>query len=488
MANAEFVVVMASSIPAAGAGRNAAFPRPDRGVNPPIAPWAGWMDRVCAPNYSRAMGSATAASRPAALAALASLAGRVLRPYVSARTWLAVAYLLTGLPIGLAGAALVAFGLPFAVACIALALSGIPALAIILAVIDQLCRLQRAGTAALAGVPVPAPPPEPLTSGAWWRPRWRVVLGPWRWRQAVAVVALLPVQLVGFAVVAVCWVGGAALALLPAYNGPGHGVQIGSRPVHGIALALWSVGGALLLLAAPWATRGLTIVLAGWTRLLLGPGRSQVLADRIGELEHSRAEVIDAAEVERRRIERDLHDGAQQRLVAMTMELARAQARFAAEDPAAARVLVDQAHAQALASLAELRSLVRGVHPPVLSDRGLDAALSGLAALCPVPVAVDVDLAGRPAPAVEAIAYFVVAESLTNVAKHACATRARVDVRGEPGRLVVTIQDDGIGNADPAGAGLAGLAARVAAVDGRLTIDSPPGGPTLITAELPCAS
>jgi len=434
------------------------------------------------------MGSATAASRPAALAALAALPGRVLRPYVSARTWRAVAYLLAGGPIGVAGGVVLFMGLPSSVFLIAVALSGIPALALILAIIDLLCRLQRASTAALAGVPVLAPPPEPLTSGAWWRPRWRGLLGLQRWRQAAAVLVLAPVQFAGFVMVAVCWAGGAAFALLPTYEGPGRGVEIGSRPVHGAALAAWSVLGVLLLLAAPWATRGLTIVIAGWTRRLLGPGRSQVLTDRIGQLEHSRAEVIDAGEAERRRIERDLHDGAQQRLVAMTMELARAQARFDAEDPAAARVLVDQAHAQALASLAELRSLVRGVHPPVLSDRGLDAALSGLAALCPVPVTVGVDLAARPAPAVEAIAYFVVAEALTNVAKHARATQARVDVRGEPGRLIVTIQDDGIGNADPAGAGLTGLAARVAAVDGRLTIDSPPGGPTLIIAELPCAS
>jgi signal transduction histidine kinase len=437
------------------------------------------------------MGPATAASRPAALAALAALAtlaGRVVRPYVSARTWLALAYLLTGLPIGVAGAMVLAMGLPFAVFLIALALSGIPALAIILAVIDLLCRLQRACTATLAGVPVQAPPPEPLTNGKWWRPRWRGLLGPQRWRQAAAVAALAPVQLAGFVVVAVCWAGGAALAAAPAYEGPGRGVEIASRPVHGWALAAWSVGGVVLLLAAPWATRGFAMVLASWTRLLLGPGRSQVLTDRIGQLEHSRAEVIDAAETERRRIERDLHDGAQQRLVAMTMELARAQARFAAEDPAAARVLVDQAHGQALAALAELRSLVRGVHPPVLSDRGLDAALSGLAALCPVPVTVDVDMAARAAPTVEAIAYFVVAETLTNVAKHARASRVNVSVRSDPDGLTVTVRDDGIGNADPAGAGLAGLAARVAAVDGRLTIDSPPGGPTLITAELPCAS
>jgi signal transduction histidine kinase len=172
----------------------------------------------------------------------------------------------------------------------------------------------------------------------------------------------------------------------------------------------------------------------------------------------------------------------------MTMELARAQARFDAEDPVAARTLVDQAHSQAMAALAELRNLVRGVHPPVLSDRGLDAALSALAALCPVPVTVDADLATRPAPAVEAIAYFVVAEALTNVAKHARASRVDVGVRGDGRTVSVTVRDDGIGNADPSGTGLAGLAARVAAVDGRLTIDSPPGGPTLITAELPCAS
>ena len=172
----------------------------------------------------------------------------------------------------------------------------------------------------------------------------------------------------------------------------------------------------------------------------------------------------------------------------MAMDLARAQARFDAEEPAAARPMVDQAHGHVLAALAELRSLVRGVHPPVLSDRGLDAALSGLAALCPAPVTVDVDLAARPGAAVEAIAYFVVAETLTNVAKHSRAAQAWVNVRGDLGRLIVTVRDDGIGNADPAGAGLTGLAARVESVDGRLTIDSPPGGPTLITAELPCAS
>ncbi|HEY3905119.1 MAG TPA: histidine kinase [Streptosporangiaceae bacterium] len=428
-----------------------------------------------------------AASRPQALAALMTLVRRVLGPLVSARTWRAVAYLVTSLPLGVTGGLVLALGLPIAVSVLALGLTGIPVLIGILVIIDLLCRLIRAGTAALAGVQVLAPPPEPLTHGAWWRPRWRGLLGPQRWRQAAGVIALLPVQLAGFLVIFIFWIAGAGLAVLPAYNGPAGGVQLGGRPVHGApALTVCVAIGVLLLLAAPKATQGTASVLASWTRLVLGPGR-RALTDRIGQLEHSRAEVIDTAEVERRRIERDLHDGAQQRLVAMVMELARAQARFDAQDPAAARVLVDQAHGQAMAALSELRNLVRGVHPPVLSDRGLDAALSALAALCPVPVTVDADLATRPPAAVEAIAYFVVAEALTNVAKHARASAVLVGVRGDHRTMTVTVRDDGIGNADPAGAGLAGLAARVAAVDGRLTIDSPPGGPTLITAELPCA-
>ena len=428
-----------------------------------------------------------AASRPPVLAALATVTRRVFGPVVSGHTWLAVTYLAIGLPLGAAGCLVLALGLPLAVALLALGLIGIPALTLILAIIDLLCRLDRACTAALAGVQVPAPPPEPLTKGAWWRPRWRGLLGPQRWRQAAGVVALLPVQLIGFLVVFTFWIGGAGLAVLPAYNGPAGGLQFGSRPVQGPpALTACVVVGVLLLLAAPRVTQCAAGILARWTGLVLGPGR-RALTDRIGQLEHSRAEVIDAAEAERRRIERDLHDGAQQRLVAMTMELARAQARLEADDPASARALVDQAHSQAMAALAELRNLVRGVHPPVLSDRGLDAALSALAALCPVPVIVNADLATRPPAAVEAIAYFVVAEALTNVAKHARASRVQVGIRGDYRILTVTVRDDGIGNADPAGAGLAGLAARVAAVDGRLTIHSPPGGPTLITVELSCA-
>jgi signal transduction histidine kinase len=179
--------------------------------------------------------------------------------------------------------------------------------------------------------------------------------------------------------------------------------------------------------------------------------------------------------------------GAALLVVALAMDLGRAKARFA-DDPEAARAIVDQAHAEAKAALVELRNLVRGVHPPVLTDRGLDAALSGLAALSPVPVTVEVDVPVRPSSSVEAIAYFVVAEALTNVAKHAHATQAAVSVARHADTLSVVIRDNGVGGADPRGQGMAGLADRVAGVDGRLSVHSPAGGGTEINVELPCGS
>lgn len=195
---------------------------------------------------------------------------------------------------------------------------------------------------------------------------------------------------------------------------------------------------------------------------------------------------MDAAEAERRRIERDLHDGAQQRLVALALKLGLAKAQFAEDSDAAG--LVDQAHAEAKEALTELRNLVRSVRPPVLTERGLDAALSGVAALCSVPVTMHVDVPVRPKPAVEAIAYFVVAEALTNVAKHSRASCAKVWVEGHgyPGTLTVMVSDDGMGGANANGAGLTGLADRVRGVDGRFSVESPSGGPTIIAAELPC--
>jgi signal transduction histidine kinase len=247
------------------------------------------------------------------------------------------------------------------------------------------------------------------------------------------------------------------------------------------------VVGVIVLPAAPRLTQTLATADAAVARYLIGPGGQADMTVRIGELERSRARVVGSAEAERRRIERDLHDGAQQRLVSLAMNLGRARARFA-DDPDGARLIVDQAHEEAKQALTELRNLVRGVHPPVLSDRGLDAAISGLAVLSPVPVTVRASLPARPSASAEAIAYFVVAEGLTNVAKHARATRAEVEVSRHGDVLRVLIRDDGIGGADAQGQGLAGLADRLAGVDGRLSVRSPAGGPTVIEAELPCGS
>jgi signal transduction histidine kinase len=196
--------------------------------------------------------------------------------------------------------------------------------------------------------------------------------------------------------------------------------------------------------------------------------------------------VVDAADAERRRLERDLHDGTQQRLVSLAINLGMARAQ--AETAQDAKQAIAEAHEEAKAALAELRDLIRGLHPAVLEDRGLDAALSGVTARMPIPVRLTVEgLERRPSPVVEAVAYFVVSEGLANIVKHAQAHEAAVSVERIGNRLHVIVTDDGVGGADAArGTGLAGLARRAASVDGTFEIDSPPGGPTLLTVDLPC--
>jgi len=419
--------------------------------------------------------------------ALRPRAAGALRMVVAARTWLALTHLLGGLLIGIPVLLIVTIGLALGVG-LAVVWAGLPILAAVYWFCGWFARAERARFALLLGADIPAPP-APRRDGRWWRLLWRAVTAGAFWRSVCYALLRLPVATGQAVFVLVPWSLGLALVTLPACSWalPGGGAHLGGFLLPGYLLAAGAVAGAALLLAAPWVTAVLAAGDAALARWLLGsPARSELTA-RIGELETSRAAVVDAAEAERRRIERDLHDGAQQRLVSLAMELGRAKAKFAA-DPEAAGLIVTQAHEQAKAALAELRYLVRGVHPPVLTDRGLDAALSGLAALSPVPVTVRVDLPRRPSAQLEAIAYFVVAEALTNVAKHARASGAGVSVGLTGGLLSVVITDDGAGGADPAGQGLSGLAGRVAGVDGRLRITSPPGGPTTIEVELPCES
>jgi signal transduction histidine kinase len=252
---------------------------------------------------------------------------------------------------------------------------------------------------------------------------------------------------------------------------------------RGVQAAMLAAALAALPLAAypltAWA--GARSALA---RAILVP-REAELDERLVEVTRSRARLVDAFELERRRIERDLHDGAQQRLVALTVALGLARLDLAPDSAAAAQV--DNAHEQAKQALTELRELIRGVHPQVLTDRGLPAAVADAAGRSPVKVAVDVALARRLPAGVEVAAYFAVCEALANIARHSRATRASVRGRLVDGVLVVEVQDDGVGGADPAaGSGLTGLADRIAALDGRLLLSSPAGGPTLVRVEIPC--
>jgi signal transduction histidine kinase len=413
----------------------------------------------------------------------------LLRDLVSARSWLALCSVVAGCVTGFVSLFVAGFGFVFGVGFAVFGLAGVPVLGCLMRFDEWFSWLERRRLAVILGAQIPGWPRAARAGFIWGIvPRWRAVKNRAVWSELGYALARFPLSLAGGVIAIGAWALGLAMVTLPLYDRslPRGGAVIDGHVFSGVsAMTLSVVLGALVLVAAPQIARGLAAADIAVAKRLLGPRGD--LAARVSELERSRERVVDAAEAERRRIERDLHDGAQQRLVALAMELGRAKAKFA-DDIDAARVIVDQAHAEAKEALTELRNLVRGVHPPVLTERGLDAALSGVAALCPVPVSVHVDVPVRPRAAVEAIAYFVVTEALTNVAKHSRASSAKVWVegRGYPGTLTVMVSDDGIGGADPAGAGLTGLADRVAGVDGKLTVESPSGGPTIIAAELPC--
>lgn len=271
---------------------------------------------------------------------------------------------------------------------------------------------------------------------------------------------------------------------------PDDGINLfGVLPVDGathLAIA-WSIS-LVLLLVMPLFAQVLTSVDVMFARWLLGRDERKVvehLSARVDTLTDTRREAVDSVEAERRRIERDLHDGPQQRLVSIAMTLGMAQQAIHA-DPESAAGLVDEAHRSAKEAIVEMRHVARGIVPPILADRGLEAALPALAARSAVPVSVDVRDVGRLDPTTEAIAYFVVSEALTNVAKHSQAEHAEVTVTRDDERVTAVVTDDGSGGADPAdGTGLTGLRQRVTAVDGTLDVESPSGGPTRLTATLP---
>lgn len=312
-----------------------------------------------------------------------------------------------------------------------------------------------------------------------------------RWRDVVYVFVAFPLTILEFAAVVALWSAAIALLCVPVWHVMGaplfEAVRLPSAVAPAAAAAVAGVAGLLLLPVAASVSRGLMALHRAVVAGLLCESEEQALQRRVVTLEESRRAVLDVEATELRRIERDLHDGAQQRLVGLTIDLSLAADRID-DDPVAARGLVLEARDQAREALAEIRDLVRGIAPAILLDRGLVPAISALAARAPVPTAVVSTLPEgiRLADAVERAAYFVVAESLANVAKHASATRCEVRVLAEPRGLVVETWDDGAGGARVVpGGGLAGLAGRVEALDGTLTVESPAGGPTTVRALIP---
>ncbi|MFE1069618.1 sensor histidine kinase [Streptomyces sp. NPDC058783] len=360
-------------------------------------------------------------------------------------TWKEIAHLLANFPAALLGFVYVVTMLSVG-AGLTVTVIGLPLLAAGLLGARQLGKLERVRARALLGVRVDEPSPLP------WRGRrgffaqlWMSLKDPVGWRTVLYDVIRFPWGVLTFVT---------TLTSL---------------------FVLWPV--------LPFIARALTNVDRAMVRALLSP--SDELERRIAELESDRGVVVDTAAADLRRIERDLHDGAQARLVNLAMGLGLAKEKLL-EDPDAAAAMVDEAHGEVKLALQELRDLARGIHPAVLTDRGLDAALSSVASRCTVPVKVTVDLMERPAAAIEGIAYFTVSELLQNISKHSGARSASVEVWRSSDRLLIQVGDDGRGGARlDGGTGMKGLADRLSAVDGLFVVDSPEGGPTTITAELP---
>ncbi|MDQ2584685.1 sensor histidine kinase [Saccharothrix yanglingensis] len=364
---------------------------------------------------------------------------------------------------------------------------GVPLLLLVTALVRRYAGFFRAWAGRVLDTEVPPPYRLPANRGPMTRVR-TIATDPATWRD----LAFLPANAVAGVFFGVLppalWLGGAFGFLVPLLW------LAGAREVEFNLVDADTPGGfvvapflgAAYLAAAWWATPRAAVLHARVVKLLLAPSATAALTDRVRALSDSRADTVDAQAAELRRIERDLHDGAQARLVALGMSLGMAE-ELLARDPRAARELLVEARQSSSLALAELRDLVRGIHPPVLADRGLDGAVRALALAHPLPVEVDLELDGRPEAPVESAAYFAVAESLTNVAKHSGATGAWVRVRHEGGRLALMIGDNGRGGAEPAeGGGLRGIERRLAAFDGTLGVASPVGGPTIVTMELPC--
>jgi signal transduction histidine kinase len=411
---------------------------------------------------------------------------RLLRPIVDARTYGRILYLLLALLLGVAEFSFLVTAISFGFAS-AVTLIGIPVLVGAMWAWRWLAELERRLIGRLLGVDIPSPYRPDPQGERWWRRVAARLSDPATWKDLAFLLLQLPLGIVSFTITVTVLGLGLGLLFAPAYYWAlGDGDWIAGLQVDTLieALAAVPVGALILLLGIP----GLSALgrLYGWLAAqLLGSNADPELTAQVHELQDARSRIIAAADAERRRIERDLHDGAQQRLVALALNLRMAEQRAADGDPAAA-ALVRQAGEEANLALKELRDLARGIHPAILTNRGLPAALEDLAARATVPVEVTATPDGRLPDPVEAAAYFVVSECLANIGKHAQASSASVAVSVDDGRLSVVVADDGVGGAELGdGSGIQGLVDRVGALSGSLTVESPPGGGTRVVASIP---
>jgi hypothetical protein len=395
-------------------------------------------------------------------------------------------YLLLSLGLGTTWFVILVVGLTTGIGLL-ITLLGIPILIGVLYATRPMADVERALVHRLLDAEAVGHYRRPEGDSAWSSIRARVA-DPQTWKDTAYLACQFPLGIIGFVVTLVAIVWPPALLLAPAWFW---------APAGGIDVLFWNVDswfeaivlvpiGALLFVPAKYLIDGMGIAHAYWARLLLHSEPDPELTAKVVDARSAQARIIAAADAERRRIERDLHDGAQQRLVSLSLKLGMARKRLGEDADGMALQLVEEAQEESRAALAELRDLARGIHPAVLTDRGLGAALRELASRASVPTEVVEAPEARLLPAVEATAYFVVAECLANIGKYSQARAASVRVRPEVGRLVVEVVDDGVGGATTdGGSGLRGLVDRVGALSGSLEVASPAGHGTRVRAEIP---
>jgi signal transduction histidine kinase len=409
---------------------------------------------------------------------------RFLRPLIQSRTYLETSDLLLDLAVGVLWFTILTTLLTTGVSLL-ITLVGLPILTATFYLARAAAQAERVRVRGFLGLDIPQPLYKPRKGDGLWHRLTSPFTDRTTWKELSYVWLVQPILgVVNFTVAVTAWAVPLWALTLPIYAV--HWKAAAPELWPGETLDTWhevipvAIGGLLVLPLVPWVIRGFAAVDRAAARWGLSQSKVTVLRE-------TQARSVDMAMADRRQIERDLHDGAQQRLLSLGMELGMALEKFDS-DPDAARGLVGDAHAELQRAIAELRNLARGIHPAVLTDRGLDAALSALAARSPIPVRLDVKLAGRPPASVEATAYFIVAEALTNAARYANAKRVDVKVRQNGDKLHIEVADDGVGGAEQRpGGGLAGLADRASSVEGLLRVSSPQGGPTVVTADLPCA-